>query len=71
VLYISDATLSEVLSRAPDGVFSVFAGNGTAGLSGDGGSATAAQLNQPQGLAVAANGTVYIADSFSGGPILR
>jgi hypothetical protein len=66
VLYISDDTLSEVLSRAPDGVFSVFAGNGTAGLSGDGGPAIAAQLNQPQGLAVAADGTVYIADEANG-----
>ena len=66
VLYISDAALSEVLSRAPDGAFTVFAGNGTAGLSGDGGPATTAQLSQPQGLAVAANGTVYIADQANG-----
>jgi hypothetical protein len=66
VLYISDDTLSEVLRRAPDGTFTVFAGNGTPGSSGDGGPATVAQLNQPQGLAVAANGTVYIADQGNG-----
>ncbi len=39
------------------------AGNGLAGISGDGGPATAAALNSPDDVAVAADGTVYIADA--------
>src|SRR5262249_31046421 len=39
------------------------AGNGTAGYSGDGGLATAAQLNAPNGVAVDGSGNVFIADS--------
>jgi uncharacterized protein (TIGR03437 family) len=38
------------------------AGNGTAGFSGDLQNATAASLNSPKGLAIGANGTVFIAD---------
>lgn len=39
------------------------AGTGEAGYTGDGGPAPAATLNEPKGLAVAANGDLYIADS--------
>ena len=44
------------------GVITTLAGNGTAGYSGDGGPATAAQLNLPYGLAADLAGNLYVAD---------
>ena len=45
------------------GVITTVAGNGTAGYSGDGGPATAAQLDAPEGVAVDAAGDLFIADT--------
>ncbi len=45
------------------GTITTFAGNGTAGDTGDGGSATAAEMNGPSGTAVDAAGNLYIADA--------
>ncbi len=45
------------------GVLRVEAGSGVSGHSGDGGPAVDAQLTNPTGLAVANDGTLYIADS--------
>ena len=44
-------------------VVTPFAGNATSGCSGDGGPAIDAQLEYPEGLAVDAQGNIYIADS--------
>jgi uncharacterized protein (TIGR03437 family) len=45
------------------GTIETIAGNNTGGYSGDGGAATAAELEFPTGVAVDSNGNVYIADS--------
>ena len=64
--YFSD-TLNQVVWRvlAKTGTIAVVAGNGFQGYSGDGGPATSAQLNYPEGIAVDASGNLLIADSFN------
>jgi len=62
VLYISEPSLDQVVARLPDGSFKLIVGTGRAGYSGDGGPAVRARLSQPEGLAVATNGALYIAD---------
>lgn len=64
-LYISD-TLNHVVRKVvADGTITTIAGIGTRGFSGDGGLATKAMLNYPEGLAVDAAGNLYIADSLN------
>jgi uncharacterized protein (TIGR03437 family) len=61
-LYIAD-TANNVVRRVANGTITTVAGNGSAGNGGDGGAATSAQLNGPQGLAVDSAGNLYIADT--------
>src|SRR4029077_8417635 len=51
---------STASAAQPD--ITTIAGTGVAGYSGDGAQATAAQLNQPAGVAVDGAGNIYIAD---------
>jgi uncharacterized protein (TIGR03437 family) len=60
--YLSDTDNHRVRKVDASGVITTVAGSGTAGFSGDGGPATAAQLNLPYGLAADAAGYLYIAD---------
>ncbi len=61
-VYFADAAVHQVRKIAPDGSIQTIAGTGIAGFSGDGGPASAAQLNQPYGLALDHAGNLYIAD---------
>ncbi len=61
-LYIAD-TNNNRIRKVTGGIISTIAGTGTAGLSGDGGVATAAQINGPYGVAVTSAGVVLIADT--------
>jgi sugar lactone lactonase YvrE len=45
------------------GTITTVAGNGAAGFSGDGGTATLASLNAPTAVAISTNGNLYIADT--------
>ena len=61
-LYIADALNNRIRKMSPNGVIITFAGNGTAGFSGDGMAATSAQLHRPVDVALDAAGNLYIAD---------
>ena len=62
-LYIAEECNHRVRRVSPGGTITTFAGNGTAGFLGDGGPASAARINAPRGVTVAADGTVFIADT--------
>lgn len=64
-LYIADYANSRIRMVDSAGAVSTLAGNGIFGYGGDGGSATAAQLNYPRGIAVGSNGNLYIADTHN------
>jgi uncharacterized protein (TIGR03437 family) len=62
-LYIADRMDSRVRMVRANGMISTVAGNGSFSFGGDGGQATAAQLNQPSAVAMDSSGNRYIADS--------
>jgi sugar lactone lactonase YvrE len=64
-LYIADTTNRRIRKVTAAGVISTVAGTGPAGFNGDGGAATAAQLNYPYGVTVDSVGNLYIADSLN------
>ena len=66
---MTDSADNRVRKISSAGVLSTIAGTGFQGYSGDGGPATAAQVNSPFGVAVDSTGSVYIADT--GNNVLR
>ncbi|HTW66367.1 MAG TPA: hypothetical protein VME17_17210 [Bryobacteraceae bacterium] len=64
-LYIADCANSRIRKVNSGGIISTLAGNGTPGFSGDGGTATKAELDFPGALAIDAAGNLYIADEYN------
>jgi len=62
-IFISDKNKNVVRKVDASGVITTYAGNGTSGFSGDGGIATSAELNQPQGIFANKMGELFIADA--------
>ena len=65
-LFIVEPGNSRVREVTADGIIHTFAGNGTAGFSGDGGPGTSAQLNLPYGVAVDSAGNVLVSELNNG-----
>jgi sugar lactone lactonase YvrE len=61
-IYFSDRYNRRVRKIATNGIITTVAGNGTSGSGGDGGPATAAPIAQVSGLALDADGNLYIGD---------
>jgi sugar lactone lactonase YvrE len=70
-LFIADASNERIREVGTNGIITTVAGNGyvinngSGGYSGDGGPATNAELNDPQGVAVDASGNLFIADFYN------
>ncbi|MEO8596040.1 MAG: SMP-30/gluconolactonase/LRE family protein [Candidatus Solibacter sp.] len=62
--YVADTANSRVRKVQPGGNLFTIAGNGNAAYYGDGGPGTKGSVNQPEGVAVDAQGNVYIADTL-------
>lgn len=62
-LFIADAGNNVIREVNTSGIISTVAGDGNCGYSGDGGSATSAEICYPYGVAVAASGTIYLSDA--------
>lgn len=61
-LYISDPLNARIRKVGVNGIINTYAGTGIAGSTGDGGPAVSAQLNLPFGLALDADGNLFVAD---------
>jgi sugar lactone lactonase YvrE len=62
-VFVADTYNNRVVKITPQGQVVTVAGDGVAGYSGDGRLAAFAELNDPTGVAVDAQGNLYIADS--------
>lgn len=64
-IFFADDLNQRIRMISPQGVISTVAGDGAAGYTGDGFSATSAALNFPEGVAVDGAGNLYIADNYN------
>lgn len=66
IVFIADYNNRRIRRVSPDGIITTVAGNGTCCFSGDGGSATSAQLQTPFRVAADGAGNLFIADLYGG-----
>ena len=64
-LYIADTGNNRIRKVDTTGIITTIAGTGTAGANGDGGPATAAELNRPIDLAIADDNSIYFTDEYN------
>lgn len=64
-LYFADILNQRIRKISTQGIITTVAGNGTAGYLGDGGPATSAWLQNPEGVAADQAGNLYIADNYN------
>ena len=64
-VYYPDIARCVIRKVTPEGIVTTAAGNGRSGYSGDGGPATAAQINGDAALAVDSYDNLYIADTYN------
>jgi hypothetical protein len=64
-VYVAEFRGARVRKINPAGIITTYAGQGTMGYSGDGGPATAAELNAPLKIALDNAGNLYIADAYN------
>ncbi len=64
-MYIADASAHSVRMVTPDGKIHAYAGNGTAGYSGDSGQAAKACLSEPYAVVCDKSGNLFIADRLN------
>jgi len=62
-LYFTECLGNKIRKIDTQGIITTICGTGTAGFSGDGGSATAAMVSLPCGIAVDSIGNIYFADN--------
>ena len=62
-LYVAERNSNRIRKINPSGIIHTVAGTGKAAFGGDGGFATAAELNDPRDVAIDGAGNVYIADT--------
>lgn len=59
-IYVTDDSSYRIRKITTTGIITTIAGNGIAGISGDGGLATSAQLSQPTGIVIDLGKNIYI-----------
>ncbi|MGH9022232.1 MAG: hypothetical protein ACRDV9_03900 [Acidimicrobiia bacterium] len=64
-VYIADSINQRIRKIDAAGIITTIAGTGKAGYTGDGGPAASAKIGKARGVALAPDGTLYIADTFN------